>query len=858
MTKKRKRRDHSNDHGDIVMPTAVTVPVIPAPTTAPPLSRRRIWLFRLLAATLIPGLLLLVLEATLRLAGYGHPTAYFVQTTIKEHDTWVGNQQFALRFFPPALARELDRPMVSASKPPGAIRIFVLGDSAAQGDPAPAFAFSRILDVMLRARFPAMHFEVINTAVTAINSHVILPIAADCARLEPDFFIIYMGNNEVIGPYGPATVFTPAAQNLTVMRATIALKTTRIGQAIASCIRGSATAKMPDEWGGLSMFLGNRIRHDDPRMESVHDHLARNLRDIIGVGRGAGSRVIVCTLGVNLKDCAPFSSLSRSDMAGAELSRWTSLMDEGMAAEAKGMAEQAIAAYSSALTIDDSFADLHFRLGRCHATLGHDAQALSAFSLARDLDALPFRATSRMIGIMRDAGTNRETEQIYLADVARAYEQDSAHGLPDSSLFHEHVHMTFHGNYVAARTVLEQVERTLGSPAPDQLPSERACADALCHTEWEQLRIANEVLGRINGAPFSTQLDNADNKRRLEADIVRLRTSELPAELAAGDDAYRTALMHRPDDWRLHELRGRFLIEGRHDATNAVASFRQVLSAIPFDYHAQYNLAVALRDAKQLDEAAACFQEALRLKPDHADALSGLAILRTTQHRGDEAQALFARALALQPWNAEAHGALGRQAEAEGRFDEALDHFTKARYTTVQLATAHNRIAITLAKAGTVDPAERHFREALVLYPEYADAHFNLGNLLSRKGDKDAALTSFGDAIRLKPELAEAHAQIGQILLAKRQTDRAIESLTKALKLKPDLATTQNSLGAALASQGRLSEAIVHFSEAVRLRPAGLEVKWRIVFNPRKPILTATREAIDGDVRRLLQQCANS
>ena len=46
--------------------------------------------------------------------------------------------------------------------------------------------------------------------------------------------------------------------------------------------------------------------------------------------------------------------------------------------------------------------------------------------------------------------------------------------------------------------------------------------------------------------------------------------------------------------------------------------------------------------------------------------------------------------------------------------------------------------------------------------------------------------------------------------------------------------------------------------EAVRLRPAGLAGKWCIVFNPRKPILTANREAIDRDVKRLLQQCANS
>ncbi len=46
--------------------------------------------------------------------------------------------------------------------------------------------------------------------------------------------------------------------------------------------------------------------------------------------------------------------------------------------------------------------------------------------------------------------------------------------------------------------------------------------------------------------------------------------------------------------------------------------------------------------------------------------------------------------------------------------------------------------------------------------------------------------------------------------------------------------------------------------EAVRLRSTGLNAKWCIVFNPRKPILTANRESIDRDLKRLLQQCANS
>ena len=49
-------------------------------------------------------------------------------------------------------------------------------------------------------------FEVINAAVTSMNSHVARRIAKDCAAHDPDVFIIFMGNNEVVGPYGPPTL----------------------------------------------------------------------------------------------------------------------------------------------------------------------------------------------------------------------------------------------------------------------------------------------------------------------------------------------------------------------------------------------------------------------------------------------------------------------------------------------------------------------------------------------------------------------------------------------------------------------------------------------------------------------------
>ena len=72
--------------------------------------------------------------------------------------------------------------------------------------------------------------------MTAINSHVVLEIARDCAAHQPDLFVVYMGNNEVIGPYGPGTVFQQWSPSRKLIRANVWLKSTRVGQLLGDAI----------------------------------------------------------------------------------------------------------------------------------------------------------------------------------------------------------------------------------------------------------------------------------------------------------------------------------------------------------------------------------------------------------------------------------------------------------------------------------------------------------------------------------------------------------------------------------------------------------------------------------------------
>src|SRR5262249_49947977 len=123
--------------------------------------------------------------------------------------------------------------------------------------------------------------------------------------------------------------------------------------------------------------------------------------------------------------------------------------------------------FKAAARIDDGFADLHFRLAQAELALARTADAQREFAAARDLDALRFRCDSHLNELIRRVATNQDTSGVLLADAEHAAFVASPNGLPGAKFFYEHVHLTFEGNYVVARTIAEQVEKLLKQKLPE-------------------------------------------------------------------------------------------------------------------------------------------------------------------------------------------------------------------------------------------------------------------------------------------------------------------------------------------------------------------------------------------------------
>ena len=83
----------------------------------------------------------------------------------------------------------------------------------------------------------------------------------------------------------------------------------------------------------MEMFLDKQVRADSPRMEPAYRNFASNLKDIVEAGRKVHSRVVLSTVATNLRDSAPFASLHRAGLARDAMQSWSTLLQQGAAAE---------------------------------------------------------------------------------------------------------------------------------------------------------------------------------------------------------------------------------------------------------------------------------------------------------------------------------------------------------------------------------------------------------------------------------------------------------------------------------------------------------------------------------------------
>lgn len=558
--------------------------------------------FSFIAVVCIPALFFLALEGALRLAGVGTHYEYFREIDINGELHFQDNKSFANQFYPPSLGVAPLNNTLSAEKDDSVIRVYVLGGSAAQGFPHVNHGLDRHLSAHLKAALPGKKIELINTAMTSVNSHVVYQVAQTLPEGSADYAVILMGNNEVVGPYGPSTFNQNFLSSLSLIRTLQALKRTRTWQAISMLIQQFQPVSGGEdlEWEGMQMFSGFSVTHDDPRLADVYSHYENNLRDIIDTLQDKKMHVILSSVPVNLRHSAPFGSSHRGGMTDAELTRWSELNQQAKLAFTRQEWTVAETAYRAMLDIDQEYADSHFRLATVLENMRNYDQAKMHFEAALRYDIKRFRTDTVLNEIIGKVAADKKYNQLTYVDSVAVFNEASSPSVPGWDLLHEHVHFDYDGNYYLAREFTQAIMSHLNPSQGYTRLSKSRAAELIGFPNHETNQVMNRLLGMVQKAPFTNQ----SNYVELEAH-TKARKDAVVEEVSNPADAVarrQNIIAQGLADWKIHYE----LAELNRFLRNKDASYfhlTELIEQYPHNHESYIKLAQHLSSVGELAQA---------------------------------------------------------------------------------------------------------------------------------------------------------------------------------------------------------------------------------------------------------------
>jgi len=840
-----------------------------------------------------PALLLGLVELGLRAAGFGHSTRPFWE---KRHDgakLYALNNNYYYQFLRAPGQESYDTPpetVIPAPKDPKDYRIFVLGGSAAYGWPFPDFSIAHLLEAMLRSKYPNAHFEVHNLAFHAMNSHVMRHLAKASVELRPDLYVVYLGNNEMAGPLGLMSVLgsrhLPEPILTASIRAHIVLSNSRFVQVFRFQAQEWWSESVTGmRWGETAPVYGL----DDTRLKRVYEHFRHNLEGICETAQDAGAKVVLCTVGRNLRDWSPRCSMHRADLSGVEEQRWEALYQEGRKQEDAQDYLKALQLYEAAASIDEAFAELQFRLGRCYWATHDFGKARDCFVRAGDLDVTFAAADSPVNRAITQTAADWLGSGVFLADALQHLAQQSGHGCPGNESFYDQVHLTFEGNYLIASSVFDQIVVALPDSIRSNLdgeptaPSLHACEALMAFSPGQRLRQTTAAIGILR---TFCEVDHLEALRaQLEAEVgadamqsisdgcrramelapdnggVRRRYVDTLTELGDVDEAVRqgqTLVDQQPYLWHNQLALARaFQAAGKNG--QALDQFRSMLTLYPEAAETHYEWGNLLRGAKRLKDAVAAYHRASSMKPDNVAVKCAAGEVLGELGDLEAAFSAYREAIAIEPenpwvydqfdrclmdradgetciaeWRRAVHDHpgvsqpcffLGRALHAAGDFTSAIGAYHKA----LEFDCANSQIlrytAEALTDKGDFEAAAQTYLKAIDLVPHDVALHAGLGAALAGKGNLDAAMQAWQEAIAIDPEHWRAYNELDSLFTDQHDAEGRIALWRNTTKQYPQAVRPLFHLGLALRDAGHTEQAIESLSKALALDDANPEVR---------------------------------
>lgn len=254
------------------------------------------------------------------------------------------------------------------------------------------------------------------------------------------------------------------------------------------------------------------------------------------------------------------------------------------------------------------------------------------------------------------------------------------------------------------------------------------------------------------------------------------------------------------------------------ETDEAVRRYRQAMALDPRSIEAPFNLGVTLAEAGRFDPAIEEFFGVLEREPAYVDARFNLGRALAEQGRRQEAIAQFEQVVGSRPDHVTARLALGDLLGQEGRWQEAASQYLEALKRAPGSPEPEYKLARALLGIGETERAVAIYREALRRFPKSAEIAGGLALVLAT--DEDARFRDATEAIELARTACHLSGQNDPIFLR-----TLAAAYAEAGRFDDARATEEKALSLA-ESQGR-KELASRIRERLRDYRAGKPVRTR-------------------------------
>ena len=485
-------------------------------------------------AVLLPFIFLALFEIVLRIFDYGNSTDLFIEYPANKNFLVLNPDASKKYFVNQSIATTGNAELFKKEKDTQTMRIFILGESTTLGYPYFHNAsFHRWLQYRLMHTFPDRNFEIINLALTAVNSYTVLGFAKEIIKYKPDVVLIYSGHNEYYGTLGVASTDKIGGSPY-VVNLILSLREFRVMQLLTNVYAKFSGSAHSGTSGGtrLKMMIADgKIRYNSDLYNRGVEQFTYNMKETLRVLNKNNIPVFVSNLVSNEKDMKPFVSFSTDSIGFPEFKENFKLGENALANRDSSLAYQY---FQKANDVYREHARCNYYLGELAFQQKDTVEAKVWFTKAKDFDGLRFRAPEQINVILSELCA--QYSNAHLVDTRTAFERKSRNKVIGDELILEHIHPNLIGYAVLSDVFYQALKKDKCIVlVKEKEISFKQLMDAMPITTVDSLAGMYKIAKLKNSWPFSQALHH-------DSVIVKTEEEKLAWKLSSRQITWQEAM----------------------------------------------------------------------------------------------------------------------------------------------------------------------------------------------------------------------------------------------------------------------------------------------------------------------------